>query len=161
DALRQHILPELLQRNGATRTINVWCGACSSGQEPYSLAIVMKEFFAARPGWTVRIQASDISASMVERAGNGSYNQLGINRGLPPTMVVKYFERRGLEWRVKGELRSMVEFFRMNLISGWPPLAAMDVIFLRNVLIYFDTETKKAILNKLRLLLKPQGYLFL
>lgn len=161
DAMRLHILPELLERNRATRTINIWCGASSSGQEPYSLAILLKEFFASNPGWTVRIQASDISASMVERASRGAYNQLEVNRGLPAHMLVKYFERQGLEWVVKSEIRSMVEFFRMNLVATWPPLPAMDIIFLRNVLIYFDTATKKAILNKMRLLLKPRGYLFL
>jgi chemotaxis protein methyltransferase CheR len=161
DAMRLHILPELLERNRATRTINIWCGACSSGQEPYSLAILLKEFFATHPGWTTRIQASDISPTMVERSSKGCYNQLEVNRGLPASMLVKYFERQGLEWRVKSDVRSMVEFFRMNLVGTWPLLPTMDIIFLRNVLIYFDTAMKKAILNKMRLLLKPQGYLFL
>lgn len=161
DAMRQHILPELMQRNRATRSINIWCGACSSGQEPYSLAILLREFLAAYPGWTARIQASDISATMVERASKGNYNQLEINRGLPAPLLVKYFERHGLEWQVKSEVRSMVECFRMNLVAAWPTLPSMDIIFLRNVLIYFDTQTKKAILSKMRRLLKPQGYLFL
>jgi chemotaxis protein methyltransferase CheR len=161
EALRLHILPQLLERNKVSRTINIWCGASSSGQEPYSIAILLSEFLAAHPGWTARIQASDISATMLERAGKGAYNQLEINRGLPATLLVKYFERQGLEWRVKSEIRSMVEFFRMNLVTTWPALPPMDIIFLRNVLIYFDTQTKKAILNKMRLLLKPQGFLFL
>lgn len=161
DAMRLHILPQLLERNRATRSISIWCGASSSGQEPYSLAILMREFLSSHPGWTARIQASDISANMLERAGKGAYNQLEINRGLPAPLLVKYFDRQGLEWRVKPEIRSMVEFFRMNLVAAWPALPPMDIIFLRNVLIYFDTQTKKAILNKMRLLLKPQGYLFL
>jgi chemotaxis protein methyltransferase CheR len=161
DALRQHILPALVERNSCSRTVTVWCAACSSGQEPYSVAMVMKEFLEAHPGWRSRILASDISASMIERATRGSYSQLEINRGLPAQMLVKYFEQRGAEWKVDSGIRSMVEFFRMNLVNAWPPLPPMDIIFLRNVLIYFDTETKKSTLSRMRSLLKPHGYLFL
>ena len=161
EALRDHVLPELVSNSRDKQQLNIWCAACSSGQEPYSLAILAKEFLSAHPGWSIRILASDISAEMVARSIEGIYNQLEINRGLPAPYLVKYFERQGLEWRVQDEIRQRVEFFRMNLIGTWPPLPPMDIIFLRNVLIYFDTETKKSILSKMRWLLKTEGYLFL
>lgn len=161
EALRNHLFPELLKQRAAVKNVNIWCAACSSGQEPYSTAIAATEFFRSHPGWTVRIVASDISAEMINRAMEGRYTQLEINRGLPAPILVKYFEKAGVEWRVKEEIRSMVRFLRMNLIETWPYLPNMDIIFLRNVLIYFDVETKKAILTRVRRLMAPDGHLFL
>ena len=161
EALRDHILPELLVQRAVTKTVNIWCAACSSGQEPYSIAIAAKEFFQTHPGWSVRITASDISAEIITRAIEARYNQLEVNRGLPATTMVKYFEKEGLDWRVKEEIRSMVRFVRINLIQQWPSMPLMDIIFLRNVLIYFDAETKKTILARLRFQLQRDGFVFL
>ena len=161
EALRTEIFPRLLQQRAAFKTVNIWCGACSSGQEPYSIAITAKEFSQVHPGWPVRIVASDISAEMVARASEARYNQLEINRGLPAQHLVKHFEKQGLVWHLKDEIRNSVRFLRMNLLETWPPLPLMDVIFLRNVLIYFDVETKKSILAQIRRQMTPDGFLFL
>lgn len=141
--------------------MNIWCAACSTGQEPYSVAIIVRESLAAYPGWSVRIIASDISAQMIARAVEARYNQFEINRGLPAPLLVKHFDKHGLEWQLKEDVRRMVEFRQINLAGHWPSLPTMDVIFIRNVLIYFDVETKRSILAKVRLLMAPDGYLFL
>ena len=160
-ALATTILPELIKARAATRTINIWCGAASSGQEPYSIAMLIDEALAGRPGWTVRLLATDISAQMLERTRTGVYSQLEVNRGLPAPKLVKYFRREGSGWQVDQRLRSMVQTRLMNLDAPWPSMPAVDLIFLRNVLIYFDVPTKQRILGRVRATLKPDGYLFL
>ena len=161
EALRKAVLPELIQRRAVERRLNIWCAACSSGQEPYSIAMLVREHFPALLGWNLRLYATDLSNEMVERARQGRYRQLEVNRGLPAPMVVKYFERQGTEWQLKEEVRRMVEFRRLNLIEPWPAWPPMDLVFLRNVLIYFDTPTKQGILGKMRRVLRPDGCLFL
>lgn len=160
-ALATTILPELIKARAATRTINIWCGAASSGQEPYSIAMLIDEALAGHPGWTVRLLATDISAQMLERTRTGVYSQLEVNRGLPAPKLVKYFRREGSGWQVDQRLRSMVQTRLMNLDAPWPSMPAVDLIFLRNVLIYFDVPTKQRILGRVRATLKPDGYLFL
>ena len=160
-ALATTILPELIKARAATRTINIWCGAASSGQEPYSIAMLIDEALAGCPGWTVRLLATDISAQMLERTRTGVYSQLEVNRGLPAPKLVKYFRREGSGWQVDQRLRSMVQTRLMNLDAPWPSMPAVDLIFLRNVLIYFDVPTKQRILGRVRATLKPDGYLFL
>lgn len=161
EALNKVIVPEFMKKREAERSLYIWCAACSSGQEPYSIAILLREHFPALESWRVKIIACDFSNEMVEYARQGRYSQLEVNRGLAAPLLVKYFNRNGLEWQLKDEVRRMVEIQQMNLIEPWPPLPSMDVIFLRNVLIYFDMATKKAILERLHNLLKPDGYLFL
>lgn len=160
-ALATTVLPELIKARAATRTINIWCGAASSGQEPYSIAMLIDEALAGRPGWTIRLLATDISAQMLERTRTGVYSQLEVNRGLPAPKLVKYFRREGSGWQVDQRLRSMVQTRLMNLDAPWPSMPAVDLIFLRNVLIYFDVPTKQRILGRVRATLKPDGYLFL
>ena len=160
-ALRDVVLPDLLARRAAERTLSLWCAAASSGQEPYSVAMLLREHFPQLEGWTVRLLASDISEEMVARAREGRYRQLEVNRGLPAALLVKYFEKAGVEWRLREDVRRMVEFFTVNLADAWPALPPMDAILVRNVLIYFDLETKRAILGRMRRLLRPDGYLFL
>lgn len=160
-ALATTVLPELIKARAATRTLNIWCGASSSGQEPYSIAMLVDEALAGRPGWTVRLLATDISAQMLERTKQGTYSQLEVNRGLPAPKLVKYFRREGTGWQIDQRLRAMVETRLMNLDAPWPSMPAVDLIFLRNVLIYFDVPTKRRILGRCRTSLKPDGYLFL
>ena len=161
EALKKTLLPELMAKRGGARTLNLWCAAASSGQEPYTIALTLREHFPALATWTVRFIATDLSMEMVERSRTGRYSQLEVNRGMPAPLLVKYFQRHGVEWQLKEDLRKSVEFRQLNLVDAWTTLPAMDLIFMRNVLIYFDVPTKKAILAKVRRLLRPDGYLFL
>lgn len=161
EALRQEILPRLMVKRSSERRLRIWCGACASGQEPYSIAMLLRDQFPALDVWLLQIIATDLSTAMLERAQRGRYSQSEVNRGLPAALLIKYFKKAGVEWELRDEIRQMVEFHQMNLASWWPALPEMDIIFMRNVLIYLDTETRKAILSKVRRLLRPDGYLFL
>lgn len=161
EMLKTVILPSLIEKRQATRSLTIWSAACSSGQEPYSIAMLIRENFPVLKSWDVRILATDLSHEMLERTRAGRYNQLEINRGLPATLLVKYFERQGLEWQIKPELRAMLEVRELNLAEPWTQVPPIDVIFIRNVMIYFDVEMKKLIFRKLRQVLRPGGYLFL
>ncbi|SDY82084.1 chemotaxis protein methyltransferase CheR [Micromonospora pattaloongensis] len=158
-ALTTQVLPELIANRAANRHIRVWSAACSSGQEPYSLAIALRETLPA--GWTYEILGTDISGEMIERAERGEFSQVEVNRGLPVQKLVHNFERVGAHWRVMPALRRTVTFQRMNLTAPLPALPPFDVIFLRNVLIYFDVETKRSVLRSMGRLLRPDGWLFL
>jgi chemotaxis protein methyltransferase CheR len=161
EMFRKTILPNLLVLRACQRSLNFWCAASSTGQEPFSLAMLLREHFPSLDTWNVKFIASDISTEMLARARLGCYNQLEINRGLPAHLLVKYFKQHGAAWEISQEIRRMVEFQEVNLIHSWPPLPRMDVIFMRNVLIYLDLETKKNILGRVGRLLDPAGYLFL
>lgn len=161
EALRQVVLPEVLKHRQATRTLNIWCAACSSGQEPYTVAMTLLEHFPQLSGWNFRILATDLSGEMVTRSRAGRYGQIEVNRGLPANLLVKWFEKKGMDWQVKPEVQRYCEFREMNLIEPWGQLPVMDVVFLRNVLIYFDVETKRQILGNVRKVLQSWGYLFL
>jgi chemotaxis protein methyltransferase CheR len=159
EALRTRMLPEIVQRNAAERQISMWCSACSSGQEAYSTAMLLAEAAPQLAGWNVQVHASDLSTVMLERAERGVYTQAEVNRGLPATYLVKYFDKNGAEWCVKDALRRLVRFQRINLNGAWPLLPRMDVVLMRNVLIYFDVATRHRILDKTRRLLKEGGFL--
>jgi len=161
EALRKSILPQLMITRATSKELNIWSAACSSGQEPYSVAMLLEEDFPGPAGWNVKLIASEFSAEMLARAREGRYSQLEVNRGLPARLLVKYFRQHGVDWRIAEELRSRLEFVSINLAGYWPPLPPMDIILLRNVLIYFGVETKKKILRKARQLLKQDGLLFL
>ena len=161
DVLQKTILPELIAARKESKTLNFWFAASSTGQEPYSVAMILKEHFPQLAAWQVYCLATDLSRDVLQRAESGGFSQLEVNRGLPISYLVKYFEKQGTEWRIKGCIRSMVNFQELNLIMAWPPMRPMDVVMIRNVLIYFDVETKKKILRKIREILKPDGYLFL
>src|SRR5262249_41241050 len=147
--LQQRILPELLRKRAAERCLRIWCAACSSGQEPYSVAMLLREHFPSLDKWDVRIVASDLSNDMLERARHGRFTQMEINRGLPARLLVKYFRKDEMGWQIREDIRRMIEFCTINLVGPWPPLPLFDVIFLRNVLIYFDVPTKKTILGRI------------
>lgn len=161
EALKNFVLPELIERRKNERSLNIWCAACSSGQEPYSIAMLVREHFPTLVGWNLRLIASDFSGQILTRARQGRYTQLEINRGLPESLRDRYFQPQVDRWQIAPNIRQMVDFRQLNLIDSWSMLPSIDVIFLRNVLIYFDIETKKSILAKVRKLIKPDGYLFL
>lgn len=161
EALTKVVIPERIQTKQADRVIRVWCAASSTGQEPYTVAMAWKEHFGALPGWRIEICASDISTGVLERAREGRFSQLEVNRGLPAPLLVKYFTKHGTEWHLKDEIRKMVQFRQINLIEPLPPMAPLDIVFIRNVLIYFDVKTKQEILAKVRRQMRPDGYLFL
>lgn len=162
DALKSRILPELIKNRESERRLYVWCAGCSSGQEPYSVAMILKEYFPQVAGqWTLKILAGDISTEMIAKARAGRYTQFEVNRGLPALFLVKYFQQAGIEWHLREDIRRMVQFDVINLANPWPVLPPFDIVFLRNVLIYFDVETKKDILTRMRKVLKPDGYLIL
>lgn len=161
DALRTKLLPALLPARLAERKLRIWSNACSSGQEAYSLAMLLAEHFPQLRDWDVSILATDLSREMVQRTGEGIFGQLEMNRGLPAPLLLKYFQRHGTHWQIAPELRRLVQAREMNLIAPWPSLPRFDVIMLRNVLIYFDLETKRSILRRARHALRPDGYLFL
>ncbi len=162
EALRDVILPDLFQRRASEKKLNFWCAASSSGQESYSVLMLLHEHFKDKLGsYKVDFRASDISDEMLERVRSGCYSQVEINRGLPAKNLVRYFEKNGLEWQVKPEIRRMLTVEKRNLaqnLTGMPP---QDVVFMRNVLIYFDVKTKEAILGRVRKIMKPDGYLLL
>ena len=162
ESLKTVIIPELLERRSKDRTLNIWSNACSSGQEVYSIAMLLRESFPALAGWKVRLIASDLSTAILKKAQEGIFNQTEVNRGLPMPMLLKYFTKSGLQWQIKEDVRKSIEFREVNLIESWPAtLPTMDIVFLRNVLIYFSPETKTAILNKVHRILRPDGCLFL
>jgi chemotaxis protein methyltransferase CheR len=158
-ALTEVVLPALVRARGTNRKIRVWSAASSSGQEAYSLAITLQENLPA--GWAYEIMGSDISTEMIKRAEAAEYSQVEVNRGLPAAQLVQYFERAGAHWRITPGLRRNVSFKLMNLTAPLPPMPQFDVIFLRNVLIYFDVATKKSVLRNVARLLRPDGWLFL
>ena len=157
-ALRREIIPALARRPLAP--LRIWSAACSSGQEPYSIAMVLATWFP-RLRSSVEIWATDYSEELVERARVGTYSQLEINRGLPAAMLVRHFAEDGEHWRVKPEIRDLVQFGRLNLTESWDELPEMDVILLRNVLLYFGEQTRRELLDKARRKLRPGGCLFL
>ena len=161
EGLKKNVLPDLIERCRPERALNIWCAASSSGQEPYSLAIMIREHFPELLGWTLTLQASDISLDVLTRAMQGRYHQNEVNRGMPASLLVKYFEQHGTSWQLKPEVRGMVKFRDLNLAQPWPALPRMDLVLLRNVMIYFDIDAKKTILARVGRLLKPGGYLLL
>ena len=161
ECLRQVILPELLQERRAERSLNLWCAAASTGQEPYSLAMLLQDHFTSTMGWACRLFASDYSAQALQRASEGLYNQLEIERGLPPELLKRHFSREGTQWRLNGEVRRRVEFRSINLLGPWPKLQPMDLVLLRNVMIYFGDQDKSRVLDKIRTVVRPGGFLLL
>lgn len=161
EALKQSVLPELIKQRAIERSLNIWCAACSNGQEPYSIAILIHEHFPMLTNWSHRLIASDFSTKVLARARQGHYNQLEITRGLSKNIRDRYFQKLDTKWQINERIRQMVDFRQLNLLQSWSSLPQFDVIFLRNVLIYFDIVTKKALLKKIKQQLRPDGYLFL
>jgi chemotaxis protein methyltransferase CheR len=162
DGVRAVVVPDLLRKRAVERRLTVWCAAAAAGQEPYSLAMLLKEHFAPQlAGWTVRLLATDISTQVLDQARAGLYTPWEVHRGLPPEYLRKYFKPHGVGWAVRDDIKAMVEFRPFNLLDPFAAIPPCDVVLMRNVLIYFDLDTKRAILDKVRRVLRPDGYLFL
>jgi chemotaxis protein methyltransferase CheR len=161
DLFREWVLPRFMESRGARRQLRVWSAACSSGQEAYSLAMLLQEEQAKVAGWKIEIVGTDISNEMVERARAGIYTQFEVQRGLPITLLVKYFKQTGDKWQINPQIRQMASFKEFNLLTDLSPLGQFDVIFCRNVLIYFDQPTKTKVLDQMARLLPPDGILYL
>lgn len=161
EALRETIIPELVRSRADRRTLNLWCAATSTGQELYSLALLIADSFPQLAGWRVRLLGTDFSEDMLARTRAGRYSEAEMGRGLPDDLRDRYFRRDGEAWVLDPAIRRRVELRRLNLIRDWPPLPAMDLVLLRNVMIYFDPTTRETILRHVEALVRPGGYLFL
>jgi len=161
DHLRETILPALLQARANRRFLRIWCAASSTGQEPYSIAMCLKEFGPALAGWRVEIVATDLSQAVLDKARAGIFSQFEVQRGLPIQMLVKYFTQVGELWQLNADIRAMVQHRQLNLLQDFSHLGKFDVVFCRNVLIYFDQETKTGIFDRLAKVLEPDGVLAL
>ncbi len=161
DQFRDLVLPYMLDHRSQAKTLRIWCAACSSGQEPYSLAMLLKEQAAGLAGWTIEILATDLSLEILSKAKEGIYSQFEVQRGLPVRLLVKYFKQDGERWQISDEIRSMVSFKPHNLLHQPQGLQQVDVVFCRNVLIYFDPETKTTILESISNVMAEDGFLFL
>jgi chemotaxis protein methyltransferase CheR len=160
EVLRQEVLPAFLASRKRTRSLTIWSAACSTGQEPYSIAMTVLEHFPELEGWPLRIVATDLSEQVLAKAREGRYRQLEVNRGLPAHFLLRHFERVGADYRVSERVRKLVEFRKLNLLDGWGSLRP-DIVFMRNVLIYFEQQTKQTILQRARQVSAPDAVLFL
>lgn len=161
NALRRTVLPELIARRRSSRRLSVWSAACSSGQELYSVAMLLGDSFPEVLEWDLTLMGTDLSSEMVDRARAGSYSTLEMNRGLPAALLVRHFDRDGNQFRIHDDIRKLARFQTMNLAEPWPALPLFDLILLRNVLIYFDVPTRKRVLTAAGRALGEGGYLFI
>lgn len=161
DHFNDTMLPALLESRANSRTLKIWCAAASSGQEPYSLAICLKEAQAKMAGWRTRILGTDLSNEVLDKAKTGLYSQFEVQRGLPIQMLLKYFDQKGDMWQINAGMRAMVEWKMLNLLDNFQHLGEFDIVFCRNVLIYFDQSTKIEVLERLARNIPEDGYLVL
>ena len=161
DHLREAILPALAQARAARRSLRIWCAASSSGQEPYSIAMCLKEAGPLFSGWRTEIVATDLSQAVLEKSKAGVFSQFEVQRGLPIGLLVKYFTQSGELWQISSEIRGMVQHRQLNLMQDFSHLGTFDIIFCRNVLIYFDQATKVTIFERMSRMLEPDGVLAL
>lgn len=160
ESLREDVLPQLMQRRAATQELRIWCAACATGQEPWSIALLLAGM-PALANWDVEILATDFSPAALAKAASGRYSHMEVNRGLPARELAVHFRRDGLDWVVASDIRRRVRFQRLNLIEDWPELPAFDIVLLRNVLIYFDEATKRDVLGRVRAVMRGDGILFM
>lgn len=161
DHFRDTIVPALIAARAREKRIRIWCTAASTGQEPYSLAMLLKGMGAAIAGYRIDIVATDLSGEVLEKAKAGIYSQFEVQRGLPVQLLVKFFDQRGETWELAPELRGMVQFRSLNLLNDFSALGTFDVVFCRNVLIYFDQNCKSAVLERIARQIAEDGYLVL
>ena len=161
DHLRETMLPALLQARASRRALRIWCAAASTGQEPYSIAMCLKELGSALAGWRVEIIGTDLSQAVLEKSRAGIFSQFEVQRGLPIQMLVKHFTQIGELWQLNPDIRSMVQYRQLNLLHDFSQLGKFDVIFCRNVLIYFDQETKARIFERLSKVVEADGFMVL
>jgi chemotaxis protein methyltransferase CheR len=161
EMLREEILPRLIEQRKWERRLRIWSAASSTGQEAYSLAMTIAEYFPSLTGWDVKILGTDISRQVVDYARAGRYRRLEVNRGLPARMLLKYFERDGDEWEVSSRVRSMCDFMVANLCAGLPALPTFDLVLLRNVLLYFPQQERRIVFGQVYRQMAPEAYLML
>jgi chemotaxis protein methyltransferase CheR len=161
DHLKATVLPELLQARAGRRSLRIWCAASSTGQEPYSIAMCLKELGSMLAGWRVEIVATDLSQGVLEKSRAGLFSQFEVQRGLPIQLLVKHFTQVGELWQLNADIRAMVQFKQLNLLQDFSHLGGFDVIFCRNVLIYFDQDTKTNVFGRLARLIESDGFLML
>jgi chemotaxis protein methyltransferase CheR len=161
DHFKETVIPELLRARAGRRALRIWCAAASTGQEPYSLAMILKDMGAALQGWRVEILATDLSPEVLEKSRSGLYTQFEVQRGLPIQLLVRHFSQVGAMWQLNADIRSLVQFRPFNLLHDFSPIGKCDIIFCRNVLIYFDQAAKTDIFNRLAKVNEADGYLFL
>jgi chemotaxis protein methyltransferase CheR len=158
---RDCMMPNLLKARAAQRRIRIWCAAASTGQEPYSLAMILKEMAMQVAGWRIEIIATDLSNEVLEKARAGLYSQFEVQRGLPIQLLMKYFSQAGETWQISPEIKAMVQYRPLNLLADFTHLGTFDIVFCRNVLIYFDQDTKVGVLERLARITEQDGYLVL
>jgi chemotaxis protein methyltransferase CheR len=161
ELFKRDVLPRLLATRAARRSMRIWSAACSTGQEPYTLAMILKEEGARLAGWKIDIVATDIAREIIDRAKQGVYTQFEVQRGLPIQMLMKYFKQNGDKWQISQEIRNMVQYREFNLLADPRVLGTFDVVFCRNVLIYFDQVTKGGVLMRVARAMEPDGVLYL
>ncbi len=161
DHLRDTVVPALLRSRASRKTIRIWSAACSTGQEPYSIAMCLKQMAPLLTGWRIEIVATDLSQEVLEKARAGIYSQFEVQRGLPIQLLVKYFTQMGELWQLVPEIRSMVQHRQLNLLQDFSHLGKFDLVFIRNVLIYFDQDTKASMFERLLRVIEPDGMLML
>jgi len=161
DHLKEAVLPALVQARAARRALRIWCAASSTGQEPYSIAMCLKEAGPMFAGWRTEIVATDLALGVLEKSRAGIFSQFEVQRGLPIQMLVKYFTQNGELWQLNAEIRGMVQHRQLNLLQDFSHLGMFDIIFCRNVLIYFDHPTKVNIFERIARMLEPDGVLAL
>lgn len=159
DALRDSVLPELIEARRDAKALSIWSAAASSGQEAYSVAMIVRDHFPELAHWNISIMGTDLCDKVLEQARSGAYAQHEVNRGMPPALLVRHFTQEGQNWVIKPEVRRMVQFRNMNLMGKWPDVPCFDLILIRNVLIYFDQETKRNILQRVAARLARDGYM--
>lgn len=161
DQFRHVVLPHMIKQRASKRHLRIWCAAASSGQEPYSLAMILDEFKTQLAGWRVEIIGTDISREILTKARAGLYSQFEVQRGLPIGLLVKYFQKKEDQWQISSEIRSKVQYKEFNLLEDFRPLGQFDIVYCRNVLIYFDQPTKSDVLARVSALMPDDGFLFL
>lgn len=161
DLFRDKVLPVMEKNRATQRRMRIWCAAASTGQEPYSLAIILREAWVKWKNWSLDMVGTDLSQDVLEKAKAGAYTQFEVQRGLPIQMLIKYFQQEGDTWQLSRDIRSMVQYRPFNLLSPFTGLGTFDVIYCRNVLIYFDQPTKKDVLERMTRCLADDGALFL
>ena len=161
DHLRETIIPALAKARAARRSLRIWCAASSTGQEPYSIAMCLKEAAHLLSGWRTEIVATDLSQAVLEKSKAGIFSQFEVQRGLPIGLLVKYFTQNGELWQINAEIRGMVQHRQLNLLQDFSHLGVFDIVFCRNVLIYFDQNTKVSIFERISRMLEPDGVLAL